>query len=285
MSGRREKVFVFVHGSYHGAWAFARVASPLVRAGHQVVARDLPGHGLQARFPRAYLESPQDPGRLATEPSPLSGLSLEDCTAPVIADIERIAERAPGREIVLVGHSFAGIVLNAVGEAAAGHVHRLVYLSAFMLASGTTAGACIAGPDFASSKLLPLAIGDPAQIGAFRINPGSGDPAYRAALREVFAADVDQHEWEAAANLLTPDTPARPHMEPVTTTADRWGAIPRTYVSSTADEALPLALQRRFIREADAFTPHNPTDVRDLATSHSAYWSRPEQLTKILLEP
>jgi alpha-beta hydrolase superfamily lysophospholipase len=44
------KIFVLVHGAGQGAWAFGKAAGPLTRDGHQVVARDLPGHRLRVRF-------------------------------------------------------------------------------------------------------------------------------------------------------------------------------------------------------------------------------------------
>jgi pimeloyl-ACP methyl ester carboxylesterase len=40
--------FVLVHGMSHGAWAWAEVQTHLERAGHRVVAVDLPGHGRRA---------------------------------------------------------------------------------------------------------------------------------------------------------------------------------------------------------------------------------------------
>lgn len=284
MNGMREKVFVLVHGSFHGAWAFGRLAPLLVEGGHPVIARDLPGHGLEARFPRSYLEYPQHPEKLAADPSPLAEVSLQSCADPVIADVRRVAERFPGRKIVLVGHSLGGLVANLVGEAVPDLLGRLVYLSAFMPTSGKSANDCLAAPEFASSELWRIAVADPAVIAAFRINPRSADPAYQATLKTTLAADVDEETWTAAVNLLTPDTPGPLHAEPVTTTEDRWGAIPRTYISCTADRSFPHAGQQRFISDADAFTPDNPTDVIELAASHSAYWSQPEKLAQILLE-
>ena len=65
LNNRGGKVFVLVHGAGQGAWAFGKVAWPLARDGHQVIARDLPGHGLRARYPQSYLERPSDPDRFA----------------------------------------------------------------------------------------------------------------------------------------------------------------------------------------------------------------------------
>ena len=52
-----------------------------------MLARDLPGHGLQARFPRSYLERPLDPDRFATEPSPIAQLGAQDYADEVIATV------------------------------------------------------------------------------------------------------------------------------------------------------------------------------------------------------
>jgi hypothetical protein len=67
-------------------------------------------------------------------------------------------------------------------------------------------------------------------------------------------------------------------------TAGRWGSIPRTYISCTADCTIPAAAHRLFIDEADKLTPGNPTDVREMTTSHCPLLSEPEQLARILLQ-
>jgi hypothetical protein len=64
--------------------------------------------------------------------------------------------------------------------------------------------------------------------------------------------------------------------------AATWGRIPRTYVRLTEDRAMPLALQDRFVAEADALTPDNPTDVRSLESSHVRFQIHPGGLVDIL---
>lgn len=282
MSNQPQKVFVLVHGTFHGAWAFERLTPLLAQEGHPVIARDLPGHGLRARFPRSYLEGQPDPEAFAAEPSPIAQVSLQDCADQVLSIISEVAERMPERQIILVGHSFGGLVLNLVGEAVPHLIGRLVYLSGYMAASGKAANDYLTDVEFASTS-LPTPAGDPGATGALRLNPRSSDPAHRAQLKTAFAGDIDDHDWEAVANLLTPDAPAGAHAEPVTTTADRWGAIPRTYISCTGDRAFPVPVQQRFIREADTFTPNNRTDVQEMATSHSPFLSQPDELARILI--
>lgn len=278
------KIFVLVHGAGQGAWAFGKVAWPLTRSGHQVVARDLPGHGLRARFPRSYLEHPADPNRFTSEPSPLAQLTAQDYVDEVTATISQLAEQMPGRQIVLAGHSFAGLTLSWVGEAIPQLISRLVYLSAVMPASGKSLFDYLANPEFSESRIPPLLIGDPQVTGALRLDFRSADPGYRAEIKTAIAADVDDQEWQAVTSLLSPDIPTGWVAEPVTTTASRWGAIPRTYISCTADYTIPAAAHRLFIDEADKLTPGNPTDVREMATSHCPFLSEPDQLAHTLLQ-
>jgi pimeloyl-ACP methyl ester carboxylesterase len=277
------KIFVLVHGGAHGAWAFERLTSLLVREGHQVVARDLPGHGLGARFPRSYATGPLDPQAFATEPSPVADVTLRDYRDQVIGTVRQLAQRMPDHQIVLLGHSMAGLVLNQVGEAIPELISRLVYLSAWMTADGTSFSDYMFAREFSTGLIPSILLSDPTVTGALRMDFRSSDPEYRARVKETFAADVDDSDWDAIAHLLTPDTPAGPLAETVITTPDRWGRIPRTYISCTDDQAVPPAAQRRFIDEADKHTPDNPTDVRTLPTSHSPFASQPEQLAETLL--
>jgi pimeloyl-ACP methyl ester carboxylesterase len=279
------KTFVLVHGGAHGAWAFEKLAWLLAEDGSQVVARDLPGHGLRARFPESYAVRPVAPEGLAVEPSPLAKLCLRDYADEVIATITELAVRTPERPIILVGHSMSGLILHRVGEAIPHLINRLVYLSAWMIADGRSFNDYVLTPEFSTSKITSILVADPAVTGALRMDFSSDDPAYQAQAKAAFAADIGDDDWAAVANLLTPDTPAGPMAEPVTITRARWGQIPRTYISCTADQAVPVAAQRLFIGEADEFTPHNLTDVREMATSHSPFMSQPEQLAHILSEP
>jgi hypothetical protein len=84
------------------------------------------------------------------------------------------------------------------------------------------------------------------------------------------------------AHLLTPDVPAAPVATPTVASGERWGRVPRAYIRCSEDRAVMPALQDRFIREADAFTPGNRTGVVTLGASHSPFVSMPGELAEAL---
>lgn len=63
---------------------------------------------------------------------------------------------------------------------------------------------------------------------------------------------------------------------------DTWGRIPRTYIRLTRDRSIPLALQDKFIRDADASTPDNPFDVHSIDSSHVGFMVRPREIAAVL---
>jgi len=280
-SGR--PTFVLVHGAWHGAWCWSPVVDRLSAAGFNAVALDLPGHGVDAKFPVGYLDLPQDAAKLAVASSPLAALDAEAYRRHITVAIEGLAANGSG-PVILVGHSLGGVTLNTVAEASPELVRRLVYLTALMPIAKPAAGAYFGDPEMASSKALPLFIGDPAKTGAVRFNHRSTDPSFKTAAKAAFYADVSDEQFAAVANFLTPDEPAAVFGGSAKVSVERWGRIPRTYVRCTEDQAIPIAAQDRFIAEADAFTPNNRTTVKTLRSSHSPFISQPAALVALLAE-
>ena len=105
--------FVLVHGAWHGGWCWRRVAPLLRAAGHEVHMPTLSGLG-----DRAHLADRK--------------IDLETH----IADITGLLEMEDLASVVLVGHSYAGMVIAGAADRAAGRIGRLVYLDAFVPAPG-----------------------------------------------------------------------------------------------------------------------------------------------------
>ncbi|HSW06222.1 alpha/beta hydrolase [Aquabacterium sp.] len=274
--------FVFVHGAWHGGWCWSEVVRLLAEQGYPSVALDLPGHGLTARFPVAYLAQPQDTAALATQASPLAALTLTDYRDHALRVIRGLVGGGSG-PVILVGHSLGGATLSAVAEAEPALVRRLVYLTAFVPVALPTVLQYLLRPDFAGSEVPPLFVADPAAVGASRINHASADTAYVARARSAFYHDVSDEAFAAVAHLLTPDEPIQAFTTPVGATAARWGSVPRTFIRCTGDRAIPIAVQDKMIAEADALTPNNRFVQQTLTTSHSPFVSSPAPLVSALI--
>jgi pimeloyl-ACP methyl ester carboxylesterase len=273
-----DPTFVFVHGAGSNSFTWAPMQRELALRGHRSLAVDLPGHGFGATFPAAY-QSPQDLAALAAAPSVMAGIGHADNVAHVLDVVKRVREHGP---VILVGHSRGGLTLTGVGNAAPDLVDRLVYISAWCCAGDTPAG-YQASAENASSALHDvggLLAANPMELGALRLNWRTADPGLLATLREAVLADGTDDEFHGYLNTLEPDESLDAGEERAD--AATWGRIPRTYVRLTADRSMPIALQDRFIADADALTPDNPFDVHSLDVSHAAVLVRPAETAALL---
>jgi pimeloyl-ACP methyl ester carboxylesterase len=103
--------FVLVHGAWHGGWCW-RFVRPFLKQ-HEVYAPSLTGLG-----ERKHLAGP--------------GIDLDTH----IGDIVSILEMEDLRDVVLVGHSYGGMVITGAADRAHERIQRLVYLDAFVPENG-----------------------------------------------------------------------------------------------------------------------------------------------------
>ena len=105
--------FVLVHGAWLGGWCWKKVTPLLRAAGQEVFAPTLTGLG-----ERSHLFSPE------------VGLDTH------IEDIIAVLEYEDLTDVILVGHSYAGMVIAGVAQKAAHRLAELVYLDSFLPESG-----------------------------------------------------------------------------------------------------------------------------------------------------
>ncbi|WP_431120789.1 alpha/beta fold hydrolase [Variovorax paradoxus] len=274
--------FLLVHGAWHGTWCWGKISPLLAAAGHPVLAIDLPGHGLNAAFPAAFYVQPRT-AALATELSPIAGITLADYARAVANAVDSLLAAGFPAPIV-VGHSMGGGAIHAAAELLGpGKIARLVYLAAFMPKDGQPMVAFPPDKQAPPSLLTPLLRSDPGVTGALRLDPASTDDRYRAGLINLFYGKVDAATARAALNLLSPDIPIGAMVTPIATSVQRWGAIPRTYIRTSADNTIPPAIQDLMVAQADTATPANKTQVLQLDSDHSPFLSMPQQLVRALL--
>lgn len=270
---------VFLHGYWHGSWCWSEVIASVTASGRPAVAVDMAGHGLRAAHPGCLTKRPFDAQELATEASPVAEVDLDEAGDLLVSQIKQVGHGGP---VTVVAHSMGGAVLTRAAQQAPELVAHAVYVTGFMPASDVPAIAYIQMPENAGELVGPSLRADPEAIGAMRFDLASADTDYRQQLRDAFFGDVDPAVADAAIALLSPDAPAGIALGTTTLTSDGWGAIPRTYVTCARDMAIRPPLQQKFIADADAAFPDNPTSVVGLDASHSPFLSMPGAVADIV---
>src|ERR1700722_3871154 len=104
---------ILVHGFWHGSWCWSLVAEQLAGQGIQSVAVDMDGHGLKSRSPLSRWERPFDRAALATEPSPVAGVTASSAAETLVGQLK---VTGGGEPCVVVAHSMGGVVATAAAE-------------------------------------------------------------------------------------------------------------------------------------------------------------------------
>jgi pimeloyl-ACP methyl ester carboxylesterase len=113
---------VFVHGAWGGGWQYTRVQPVLEEAGHTVYRPTMTGLG-----ERVHLGGPD------------VGLSTH------IEDIVKVLEFEELDKVVLVGHSYGGMVIAGVADRVPERIAKLVYFDAILPEDGESVESLFGG--------------------------------------------------------------------------------------------------------------------------------------------
>ncbi len=228
--------FVLVHGSWHGGWCWERLTPLLEAAGHAFYTPTL--KGLAER---------------ADEATPDVGLMDH------VDEVAALMESEDLREVVLVGHSYAGMVITGVADAVAERIATLVYLDA-----------CVPEDGQGVMDILP---GTRGFINMANV-AGNGWLVPPLGARAMGVLDSKDSAW--VDSMLT-GMPLRTHSERLRAPRNLAKTLPRVYIACPSFGAFD-AYAAQAQREGWRYYEMAP-DV-----GHDAMITHPEALAAILLE-
>jgi len=229
--------FVLVHGAWHGGWCWKKVVPLLRAAGHAVYTPTLTGVG-----ERAHLRS-QNVGM-----------------ATLIQDIVSVIEYEDLEDVVLLGHSYGGMMVVGVSDRIPQRLSHLVFLDALVPENGQSLKTM--SPDYYKElKALHDAEG--------------GD--WYAPVPDWNFGVTDPEDLKWLRSKLTPASPLPTLEDPITLTNPQALALPRTYILCNEN-----GVKSGFAGFAESASAKG-WRVVEVNTGHDAMISAPEELTSILI--
>ncbi len=232
---------VLVHGAWEDASIWSDVTAELEGMGHVVHTVNLPGR--------------------AGDTTPTSQITLDSHRDAVLSVVQQSEE-----PVVLVGHSFGGMTISAVAEAAPEKVERLIYLAAYLPQNG--------------QSLQDLAFSDPdSQAGpSFEVDEAKLVARIKHDARaELFLNDADAAKREGFADTMV-DEPLIPLGMPAQLTAERFGTVSKAYIRTLRDQVVSPALQQRMLEAT-------PVDhVASIDSGHAPFLTQPVALATAIVD-
>lgn len=234
--------YVLVHGAWHSGQCWDRVVPLLGSSGHRVLAPSLTGYG-ETR----HLMGPE------------VGLDTH------VEDIVRLIVDEDLVEVVLVGHSYAGLAISSVANQVPGRIARLVYLDAMVPDHGQSA-----------ADVMPVSqavITDAVTSGdGWRVPPLAELPA---PFGLFGVTDPDDLAW---LRTMLSDHSVRCLQQPVELDNPAVAAIPRTHIHCTVK---PPGIVRRPV---PTIQPNGtPAQIWELPTGHDCMITMPAEVAELLL--
>jgi pimeloyl-ACP methyl ester carboxylesterase len=202
--------FVLVHGGGHGGWCYQPVARLLRTAGHEVYTPTLSGLGERSNLLSASID-----------------LDLH------VRDVAAVLYYEDLRDVILVGHSYGGMVITGAADRVPDRVGRLVYLDAANPVNGQSL-LDVAGPMIEATRPLGAVVDGVELV----LLPGPGAGLFYGVTDPDVVAWMDDrltgHPWKCFEQKLE-----------LTNEAELW-AIPQYHIvcSSTLATRDPELMDR-----------------------------------------
>jgi pimeloyl-ACP methyl ester carboxylesterase len=228
------RTFVLVHGAWHGGWCWRRVSDLLEQKGNKVFSPTMTGLG-----ERAHL------------------LTRDVNLTTHITDIVNVMEWENLSDVVLVAHSYGGIIASGVAERVHDRISSIVFLDAFMPENGETL----------------LEKSSPAFVDAIKSAIEKGDAGIKAPPAAAFGVEEKDRMW---VDSKTTPHPVGTYTEKAVYTDGRDKISTKTFIRAKGYKSAAFDANLAKVKAAGWKT-------HELEVGHDAMVIIPEQLTGILL--
>lgn len=237
--------YFLVHGAWTGGWCWEKLRPLLEAGGHTVIAPDMPGHGEDA--------------------APIGEQTLGTYARRVEAMIAPLSG-----PVILVGHSFGGMIISQAACLIPEKIQKLVYIAAFLPQDGQSCVEITKGmrPTF-HEKLV--AVGYDLLLSS----DGKSSEVPPDACADFVFSDIPRDTALTLAKRLGPESNAAQQQAAVLD--DLFDDIPKAYIRCIADRTVDIKLQEKMIADAGC------REVYSLQTGHCPFESDPHGLAKILM--
>ena len=234
--------YVLVHGAWHTGAELEPVAAVIRAAGHQVFTPTIKG----------------------SRPGDAKTTGLDEAIQSIV-DYLAVNNL---KDVILLGHSYGGMIITGVADRAADRIRRLVYWNAFVPNNGESL----------NDMVPPIYVGLFDAIAAER---GDGSVVLPFPIwREAFINDADLETAQRTYDILNP--------HPLKTFSDKISlqtnpaemTIARSYINCTEDTALPHGYpwHPRLSEKLGLFR------LIQVPGSHELCFSNPQALARAIME-
>ena len=243
--------YVLVHGAWHGGWCWRDVRNILQERGHTVFTPTMTGLA--------------DRSHLIAE---MTDIGVH------ITDIVNLIEWEELTDIILVGHSYGGMVITGVADRVKDRLRHVVYLDAFLPSDGDTSTSL--GVRLMTPAATEADISAEIARRTSLANDSGGVPPDLERLFDIPAEPADRHAW--VKRRVTPQ-PLAAQMTPVRLSNGGSDGVPRSYILCTGAPG-----KTPFMTLADQVRAQAGWTYRELDTTHDAMVTMPAETAAVLIE-
>ena len=232
--------YLLIHGASHGAWCWEKLITLLKEKGYKAYALDLPGSG--------------------SDPTPRKDLTLQS----YIDAVGDFITSNNLKNITLVGHSLAGIILPNICLEHSDRIKEVIFLAALVLNKGECA-----------LDLIPVER-QGVYIEMAKDSPDNTFITDKEGAKKRFFSDIKDEEAEYYYSKLTRQS-LNVYLEPTNITPSFNKNVIVRYILCTEDKTLPASL-------CSACSKKLNVKYETLSTGHDPMLSAPVELLNLILK-